>query len=87
MTRIALAILCATFFASAGVVEAHHAHTDFELQREVTVAGTIESIQFRNPHVLLVVRTTGSTLYTDSLLVIDGRTGRTKSCAPTTRPR
>jgi hypothetical protein len=64
MTRIALALLCATLLASAAVVEAHHAHTDFELQREVTVTGTIESIQFRNPHVLLVVRTTGSTLYT-----------------------
>src|SRR3954471_23605377 len=63
MTRTALAILCATALASAAV-EAHHGHTDFELQREVTVTGTIEGIQFRNPHVLLIVRTTGSTFYT-----------------------
>jgi len=63
MTRIALALLCATALASAAA-EAHHAHTDFELTREVTVTGTIEGIQFRNPHVLLVVRTTGSTFYT-----------------------
>jgi len=63
MTRLALATLFAIALASAAA-EAHHAHTDFELQREVTLTGIIESIQFRNPHVLLVVRTAASTFYT-----------------------
>ena len=63
MTRFALAIVSATVLASASVV-AHHAHTDFALDRSVTVSGTIESVHFQNPHVLLVVRTANSTFYT-----------------------
>jgi ABC-type sugar transport system substrate-binding protein len=63
MPRIVLALLCATALAAAAA-EAHHSHADFELAREVTVTGTIEGIQFRNPHVLLIVRTGGSTFYT-----------------------
>jgi len=63
MTRIASAILVALALASAAV-DAHHSHTDFALDRSVTLAGTIEGIQFQNPHVLIVVRTEGSSLYT-----------------------
>lgn len=63
MTRLAFAILLALGLASAAA-EAHHSHTDFALERDVTVAGTIEGIQFRNPHVLIMVRTDGPTLYT-----------------------
>ena len=63
MTRLALAILCTAVLASASVT-AHHAHTDFALDRDITVSGTIESVHFQNPHVLLVVRTADSTFFT-----------------------
>jgi len=63
MRRFALAILCAIAVASASI-KAHHAHTDFALDRDVTLSGTIESVHFQNPHVLLVVRTPNSTFYT-----------------------
>jgi hypothetical protein len=63
MTRVALAFLIAAVLAGTAV-EAHHSHADFALDRNVTVSGTIESVHFQNPHVLLIVRTTGSTFYT-----------------------
>jgi hypothetical protein len=63
MTRVALAFLFAATLAGAAV-DAHHSHADFALDRNVTVTGTIESIHFQNPHVLLVVRTAGSMFYT-----------------------
>ena len=63
MTRVALALLFAAVLAGAAV-DAHHSHADFALDRDVTVSGTIETIHFQNPHVLLVVRTAGSTFYT-----------------------
>jgi len=63
MTRIALAILFASALATASA-EAHHSHADFALDRDATVVGTIEGIRFQNPHVLIVVRTDGSTTYT-----------------------
>jgi len=63
MARVTLAFLCAAVLAGTAV-DAHHSHGDFALDRNVTVSGTIESVRFQNPHVLLVVRTMGSTLYT-----------------------
>ena len=45
-------------------VHAHHSHSDFLLDHNATVSGQIESIQFRNPHVLVKIRTADSTLYT-----------------------
>jgi hypothetical protein len=63
MTRITLAILFGAVLAGAAV-DAHHSHADFALDRDVTLTGTIQGIQFQNPHVLIVVRTEGSTLYT-----------------------
>jgi hypothetical protein len=63
MTRVALAIVFAAVLAVA-TADAHHSHADFALDRNVTVSGTIESVRFQNPHVLLVVRTTGSTFFT-----------------------
>jgi hypothetical protein len=63
MTRVALATLFAAVLA-VSTADAHHSHSDFELDRNVTLSGTIESVHFQNPHVLLVVRTAGSTFYT-----------------------
>ena len=63
MTRIAPAILVAFSLASAAV-DAHHSHADFALDRNVTLTGTIEGVQFQNPHVLIMVRTDSAGLYT-----------------------
>jgi hypothetical protein len=57
-----------TLAAIAGIllgssVLAHHAHPDF-LDRDATVQGTIDAIQFQNPHVLLRVRTADEGVYT-----------------------
>lgn len=60
---IALAILVALCLAAPDV-QAHHSHTDFFLDRDTTLEGTIATIHFQNPHVLITVRTAGSTLYT-----------------------
>ena len=48
----------------AHVVQAHHSYADFDVERTVTVQGTIEDILFANPHVVLKVRTRDAGLYT-----------------------
>jgi hypothetical protein len=48
----------------ATAVYAHHSYPDFLLDQTATVEGTIESIQFENPHVLLKIRTADSIVYT-----------------------
>lgn len=45
-------------------VRAHHSHTDFLVDRDTTLAGVIEGIQFQNPHVLIRLRTADATRYT-----------------------
>ena len=45
---------------------AHHSFANFDLGREITVAGTIKEVQFTNPHVLLQV------------MVPDGKGGQTE---------
>jgi DUF917 family protein len=44
-------------------VSAHHAHPDFALDRNARVEGTVVSVQFQNPHVLIRVRTADSMTY------------------------
>jgi hypothetical protein len=46
------------------VVYAHHSHPDFLLDQNVAVEGQIEGIQFKNPHVLITIRSVDSTIYT-----------------------
>jgi hypothetical protein len=45
------------------VLRAHHAHPDFALDRSARVEGTVVSVQFQNPHVLIRLRTADSTVY------------------------
>ena len=45
-------------------VYAHHSHPDFLPDVDVSVEGTIETIHFENPHVVLTLRTADSVLYT-----------------------
>jgi hypothetical protein len=63
MSRTTLAIVTALLVSGSGAF-AHHSHLDFALDRNATVTGTVESVRFQNPHVLILVRTSGSTFYT-----------------------
>lgn len=50
--------------SAASVVRAHHSYAEFDVERTVTIHGTIENILFANPHVVLKVRAGDATLYT-----------------------
>jgi hypothetical protein len=43
---------------------AHHSYAAYSEQQTVTMEGTVESVRFANPHVLLTMRTDGGELYT-----------------------
>ena len=70
MRAIVLAFVAALTFVGT-VIQAHHAHTDFALDRTARVEGTVVRVQFQNPHVLIRVRTADSTLYTAEWLGAD----------------
>jgi hypothetical protein len=63
MSRTTLAVLAALALAGTAA-SAHHAYTDFALDRDATIAGTIEGIRFQNPHVLIVMRTADAARFT-----------------------
>ena len=42
---------------------AHHSHTDFLLDKQVTVEGQIEELRYANPHVVLKIRTAEGVVY------------------------
>jgi hypothetical protein len=43
----------------AGPAAAHHAFTDFDREKTVTLAGTVKSFDWTNPHVWIAVVTDG----------------------------
>ena len=46
-------------FGTAQWAAAHHSHAMFDTSREVTIAGTVTSFVYRNPHVFLYVDVKG----------------------------
>src|SRR5437660_1005396 len=46
---------------------AHHSHPDFAADRRVTIEGTIEFLQYVNPHSQMTLRTADGMLYTIEL--------------------
>ena len=62
MTRWILAILGAVTLMGVPAV-AHHSHPDFLLDQRATITGKIERIEFKDPHVLITIRTADSTVY------------------------
>src|SRR5262249_23082143 len=46
-----------------GTVFAHHSHPDFLVQ-DARIDGTIEAIDFKNPHVVVTLRAPDATVYT-----------------------
>ena len=48
----AVSLITASFLGSA---KAHHSHSMFDLEQEITITGTVTSFMFRNPHCFLYV--------------------------------
>ena len=65
VTRLSSIGLIAIVFAAQPVL-AHHSFANFDLGKQLTVAGTIKEVQFTNPHVWLQV------------MVPDGKGGQTE---------
>ncbi len=63
MTRTLLALVVAGTFGGASVA-AHHSYGAYFEDRTITIEGTIESIRFANPHVVVTLRTDAAERYT-----------------------
>ena len=61
MRRLGPTVAVVTLLGTA--IYAHHSHPDFLTDREATVEGTIETIEFKNPHVVMTLRTAESNVY------------------------
>jgi hypothetical protein len=57
VARIALGMLLA--LTGGAALDAHHSHAMFDTSREVTIAGTVTSFLYRNPHVFLMLDVKG----------------------------
>lgn len=49
---------------AAGTAHAHHSYGAYYEDQTVTIEGTIETIRFANPHVIMTLRTDAQELYT-----------------------
>ena len=56
--RISFALL-AGFLLFAGVAFAHHGTANYDINKTITVKGTITDFQFVNPHVIIVLDVKG----------------------------
>jgi hypothetical protein len=63
MKAIHLSSVAVVVMLAGSATLAHHAHTDFALDRSARVEGTVVGVQFQNPHVLIRLRTADSTVY------------------------
>jgi len=66
MTRAAAAV-AAFAVAFGATLAAHHSHPDFLENQRVAVEGTIEFLQYVNPHSQMLLRTGDGVLYTIEL--------------------
>ena len=57
-------LIVAVLILAGTAVGAHHSYADFDQDRSVSVEGTIQSILFANPHVVMMVKKDDSTVYT-----------------------
>ncbi len=58
MRKKTLKIVLAVSFIAAGFLgpaAAHHSHSMFDLEQEITITGTVTAFMFRNPHCFLYV--------------------------------
>jgi len=49
---------------TAGAAYAHHSYGAYDENQTVTIEGTLETIRFANPHVIMTLRTDAQQLYT-----------------------
>ena len=64
MRAHAIVVTMVLVLVAGTTLRAHHSYAEFDVDRTVTIQGTIEDILFANPHVVLKVRTKDSGLYT-----------------------
>ncbi|PYR69718.1 MAG: hypothetical protein DMF88_05160 [Acidobacteria bacterium] len=62
MTRTLTAALVAVL--TAGAAYAHHSYGAYYENQTITIEGTLETIRFANPHVIMTLRTEAQQLYT-----------------------
>jgi len=60
LAALAFGILC---LAGGRSLQAHHGYANYVTEHRIYVEGDIQAIQFRNPHVLMQVRTADGTDY------------------------
>ena len=62
MTRTLTAALVVVL--TAGAAYAHHSYGAYYENQTITIEGTLETIRFANPHVIMTLRTDAQQLYT-----------------------
>lgn len=62
MTRTLTAALVVVL--TAGAAYAHHSYGAYYENQTITIEGTLETIRFANPHVIMTLRTEAQQLYT-----------------------
>jgi len=68
-------LVAALSLAIASTAFAHHSHPlTYDWCKSVTVEGRVESVQYKNPHSIIVVRQDDGTAYTVDWLPLDGLT-------------
>ena len=63
MTRLVTAVAVAAALVTTRA-DAHHSYAAYVEDQTVSIEGTIESVRFANPHVLVTIRTDASEVYT-----------------------
>ena len=78
MTRnVMIHLATAICICTASSAHAHHSHALFYDQcKKVTIEGRVESAQWKNPHVLIVLKMDDGTTYTAELTSLQGLTNR-----------
>jgi hypothetical protein len=64
MARMSLTVVAALILAYGSALYAHHGYANFYLDQSKSIEGELESVLFGNPHVILTIRGTDSTVYT-----------------------
>jgi|SRR5678815_1280536 hypothetical protein len=73
--RVMISLAAAILLCTASFAYAHHSHPLFYDQcRKVTIDGRVESVQWKNPHVLIVIRMDDGKTYTGEWDSLQGLT-------------
>ena len=68
-------LAAALYLATASSAFAHHSHPlIYDWCKSITVEGRVESVDYKNPHSIIVVRQDDGTAYTVDWMPLDGLT-------------